>query len=116
MLQQLAQHKIFSTLDFTVAYYQFTLREEDKYKMTVFFPGKEKFEWNVLPMGLKKAPAYMMRYMYKLFKDFSFIYVYTDYLTIASNNIDEHIQHIKMVFDRIEKGGMSLKQTNANLW
>ena len=55
-------------------------------------------------MGLKTAPAYMMRYMYELFRDFSFIYSYMDDLTIASDSVNEHIKHVKMVFEHIEKG------------
>src|SRR5260363_446075 len=78
LLQKLASHKIFSTCDFKSAFYQFPLRKQDKHLTAVFFPGKGKYEFNKCPMGIKTAPAYMMRYMYELFRDYPFVFVYMD--------------------------------------
>src|SRR6185437_5095630 len=51
----------------------------------------------------------MMRYMYELFKDYPFIYVYIDDLTIASDSVRDHIKHIQTVFECIKMGAMTLK-------
>ena len=37
--------------------------------------------------------------------------VYLDDIVIYSNNMDEHINHIRLVFDRLRKAGLRLNTT-----
>jgi hypothetical protein len=58
-------------------YYHIQIKKEERHK-TMFTCPLGLFEWNIVPFGLKNAPAYFQRRMNKIFGKYEFILVYID--------------------------------------
>ena len=66
------------------------------------------WEWLVLPFGLKNAPPYFQRRMNEVLKGLNFVRCYIDDIVIRSNNLEEHLDHIKQVFERLRGAGLKM--------
>jgi hypothetical protein len=71
-------------------FWQIQIKEEDRYK-TAFTTPFGRYEWNVMPFGLKNAPSEFQKIMNEIFLPYtSFIIVYIDDVLIFSQDIDQH--------------------------
>ncbi|GFQ86577.1 hypothetical protein TNCT_683231 [Trichonephila clavata] len=62
-----------------------------------------------MTFGLRNAAQSFQRFLDSLFRDLPFCFVYIDDILIASRNLDEHISHLKEIFQRLDKNGLVLK-------
>ncbi|GET67413.1 retroviral-like aspartic protease 1 [Rhizophagus irregularis DAOM 181602=DAOM 197198] len=110
LLEKFRVAKWFTTIDLASGYWQIEMKEEDKEK-TAFICSQGLYEFNVMPFGLKNAPAMFQRTMNKIFKEYldKFMNVYIDDIIIYSKNWNEHLQHIKIVLEELRKANMMLK-------
>ncbi|GBC30198.2 uncharacterized protein LOC110064491 [Rhizophagus irregularis DAOM 181602=DAOM 197198] len=110
LLEKFRVAKWFTTIDLASGYWQIEMKEEDKEK-TAFICSQGLYEFNVMPFGLKNAPAIFQRTMNKIFKEYldKFMNVYIDDIIIYSKNWNEHLQHIKIVLEELRKANMMLK-------
>ncbi|GET54545.1 retroviral-like aspartic protease 1 [Rhizophagus irregularis DAOM 181602=DAOM 197198] len=110
LLEKFRVAKWFTTIDLASGYWQIEMKEEDKEK-TAFICNQGLYEFNVMPFGLKNAPAIFQRTMNKIFKEYldKFMNVYIDDIIIYSKNWNEHLQHIKIVLEELRKANMMLK-------
>jgi hypothetical protein len=86
------------------------LRQQDRMK-TAFSTGDALYEWIVLPFGLKTAPASFQRFMDRILEGikFKFTYGFLDDIIIFSKTWKEHVQHIKMVLERLQRYNAKIK-------
>lgn len=62
-----------------------------------------------MPFGVMNAPSTFQRMMDLIFEGIPFVRVYLDELFIFVFNLDEHIEHLIIIFQLIEKQGLKLK-------
>jgi hypothetical protein len=107
----------FSALDLASGYYQIRIAASDKMK-TAFSTPFGHFEWEVLPMGLTNAPASFMRVMNEVFDKFigDFVLVYLDDILIMSKSVDDHLSHLRQVFQRLREVRMQVKLSKCKFW
>ena len=100
LVDQLGQAKVFSSLDLTASYWQCRLSDEDKPK-TAFRTPWGLFQWKVCPMGLSNSPARFQSVMNRIFQPLlnKCVTVYLDDILIFSRTAEEHIHHLRQVFD-----------------
>lgn len=67
------------------------------------------FEFNVLPFGLKNAPATFQFYMQRVLAGHPSARPYLDDISVVSKTWEEHLQHIREVFKRLVDAGLTLK-------
>jgi len=66
-----------------------------------------------MPFGLRNAAQTFQRLMNSLLNGFAFCYL--DDILIASKDEKEHITHLRIIFDRLQRAGMTINVSNAFL-
>ena len=70
-----------------------------------------------VPFGLAQAPAYFQELMTGILKDFPFaIIAYLDDIIIFSKTPQEHISHIRMVFEKLKLANISMKKSKYSFF
>jgi hypothetical protein len=92
-----------------LGYHQVKIIEEDKNKTTSITEWGS-FTYNVIPFGLKNAPAFFSRIVITMFQEFihKFVEVYMDDWTVY-NLLNDHIGILWLIFDRCCEMKISLK-------
>ena len=106
---QLQGAKVFSTLDLRSGYYHIELGKGSHAK-TAFVTPFGKYEFNMVPFGLAQAPAYFQALISKVLNRLhAFAMAYLDDIIIFSRNEAEHLEHLKIIFQRLKEAGLKLK-------
>ena len=71
---------------------------------TAFNSPFGKYEHVKVPFGLAQAPAYFQELMTGILKDFDFAIAYLDDIIIFSRTAEEHLSHIRKVFEETSIG------------
>ena len=59
-----------------------------------------------MPFGLRNAAQTFQRFIDEVLRGFDFVYTYIDDLLIASSSPEEHLQHLCLVLERLDKHGI----------
>ena len=104
-----------SIVDAQGYFYQWAVREEDRYKQTVItHRGQEQF--NVAVMGFKNSPAYVQRQTDLMLKDFrGFARTYIDDIVFFSMSLNEHVEHLDKGFQRLSEYDVTLSPKKSFL-
>ena len=100
IVSKLTGTKYFSTLDLRAGYHHILL-DKSSIPKTAFNSCFEKYEYAKVPFRLAQAPAYFQELMTRILKDFDFTIAYLDNITIFSRTAEEHLSHIKKVFEKL---------------
>ena len=116
MYGRLKEAKVFSTLDLRSGYYHIGLSEKCKTK-TAFVTPFGKYQFEAVPLGLAQAPAYFQQLISMVLQDCSrFAMNYLDDIITFSKNEWEHLQHIKIIFQKLVSAGQKLKESEYDLF
>ena len=106
--------KIFSTLDLASGYWQIALDEKTKHK-TAFITHDNLYQFKRLPFGLVNAPATFQMIMNLILKGLTWKHclVYIDDIIVWSDNFENHLQHLDLIFQRLREANLTLKPTKC---
>ena len=92
---------IYSTFDMRSGYYHLELSQESQPKsaFVVDRPKGGKWEFKRCPFGLTQAPAYFQMLVNKVLEGLDFTFGYLDDILIFSKNMEEHLQHVQILFE-----------------
>ena len=116
IVSRAAASKYFSQLDLAQAYYQVPLSEESMEK-TAFATHMGKFEFKVLPFGLKTAVACFQALMTQVFGDMltKNLESFLDDLTGHTRTWKGHMVLLRQVFERCRKFNLKLNANKSRL-
>ena len=92
--------KYFSTLDLRAGYHHIPL-DKSSIPKRAFNSPSSKYEYIKVPFILAQAPAYFQELMTGILKDFDFAIAYLDDIIIFSRTAEEHLSHIRKVFEKL---------------
>ena len=100
-LSALSGGRYFTTLDLTSDYHQILMDLKSKDK-TAFITNEGLYQWKVMPFGLTNSPVTFQRFMDAVLAGYKwkFLLFYMDDICVFSSNFEDHLQDLKMVFDR----------------
>lgn len=101
----LAGAVFFSKVDLVRGYHQVPVRPQDVPKTAVITPFG-LFEFLRMPFGLKGAAQTFQRLMDSVLRDMPFLFVYLDDILVASSSQEEHVLHLRRLFERLTEHGL----------
>ena len=103
---------IYSTFDMRSGYYhlELTLESQSKSAFVVRGPRGGKWEFKRCPFGLTQAPAYFQLLVSMVIEGITFTFGYLDDILVFSANIKEHLEHIRILFQRLREADLKLSK------
>ncbi|KAJ7961417.1 Retrotransposon protein, putative, Ty3-gypsy subclass [Quillaja saponaria] len=115
LFDQLSGAKYFTKLDLRSGYYQVRIAEGDEPKTTCV-TRYGAFEFLVMLFGLTNAPATFCTLMNQVFRGYldKFVVVYLDDIVIYSSTLEDHKQHLQLVFNRLRENQLFVKREKCS--
>jgi hypothetical protein len=116
MLEAAAQAKCLSVLDLADAYHKIRMDPDYEQYNTISVLGAT-YKIRVMLQGDANAPANMMRNMTTIFGDIigEYVWVYLDNVVVFSESVQEHMQHLREIFKRLQNASFYLKLSKCQL-
>ena len=109
--------KWFHTMDLMSGYWQVQMASQDQEK-TAFSTSLGLFEFNVMPFGLVGAPATFERLMEYVLRGLQWeeCLVYMDDIIITGSSVDQSLERLSHVFQRLLEANLKLKPPKCSLF
>lgn len=100
---------IFSTINLTRVHNQLPVESADipKIAITTSFC---LFEFLRLQFDLRNAGQTFQRFIHHVLDGLDFVCAYIDDVLVASSSAEEHMKHLRMIFERFKKYGIVINQ------
>ena len=114
LIDSLSGKSVFSCLDLASGFFQIRIRPEDIPKTAMSTP-EGHYEFLVLPQGLSNSPATFQSVMSKVFAPYlnKFVFVYLDDIGVASHSVEQHIEHLRLVLQKLREHGFHVRLDKA---
>ena len=110
---QIKGSKIYSTFDMRRGYYHMVLSEESGPK-SAFVSSFGKWEFKRCPFGLAQALAYFQRLVNEVLSGLTFAFGYLDDILVFSPDMESHLEHLRILFERLQSTDLKLKEVKCN--
>jgi hypothetical protein len=110
LFDQLSGAKVLSRIDLRSGYYQIRITEGDDEKIACH-TRYGSYEFLVMPFGLTNAPTTFRTLMNDIFQEWldDFVVVYIDDILAYSNSMEEHVEHLRKMFQRLKENKLYAK-------
>ena len=66
------------------------------------------------PFGLTQVPAYFQRLAHQVLEGLTFAFGYLDDILIFSKDMEEHLKHVEILFQRLRQANLKLTARKCN--
>lgn len=110
-----ARQNSLTTTDLSKGYWQIPLTTRSR-ELTAFRTPWGLYQFTAMPFGIHGAPATFQRLMDKLLNGLSHVAsAYLDDIVVYSNSWEEHLEHLKVVFECLHTAGLIINPTKCTL-
>ena len=97
-------------------YYHIGLSPEAQTKTAFVVGGPQctKYEFKVVPFELTQAPAYFQKLVGEVLAGLPFAFGYLDDILIFSPNMKTHLEHMRIIFERLKEANLKLKESKCS--
>ena len=114
ILDSVGKASVLSKIDLTSGFHQIPLDPEIK-NLTTFLTPRGKFRFLKMPFGLKNAPSHFQRVMERVLRPVaSFCAVYIDDIIVFSDSWEQHLEHLRRVFQCFREAGLTAKPSKCS--
>jgi len=105
----------FSLVDCNKGYHQLGLTERSR-QLTAFVTEHGFFEYLRVPFGLRNAPSHFQRVIDNILGAYrwDFCCAFIDDIIIYSRTFEEHLRHVSLVLEALERVGMTLSELKCH--
>jgi len=105
----------FSIIDANRGYHQFGLTKWGR-RFTAFVTEDGFWQFNKIPFGLKNAPSHFQRAIDTILGGYryEFALAFIDDIVIYSKALGEHLLHVSLVLEALEKVGMTVSEKKCH--
>ncbi|MEM7375695.1 MAG: reverse transcriptase domain-containing protein, partial [Bacteroidota bacterium] len=116
LIEKFAKAKYYTKIDLRSGYFQMKVREGDVEK-TAFRSRYGHYEYLVMPFGLTNAPAQFMDMLNDIFRPYldDFMVVFLDDIMIYSTTLEEHVEHVRKVLEKLRKYKLYAKASKCEV-
>ena len=113
-VNEIAQYKVFSTLDLQSSYHQLPLKEDDK-PYTAFEAKGGLYQFTRLPFGVTNEVACFQREMMKFVEDnhLKAVFPYIDNITICGKDQDDHDTNLKSFQEAAQRANLKFNDSKS---
>ena len=106
----------YMTIDLRSGYFQVEISEEDAYK-TAFITRRGLYEFQVMPQGMCNSAATFQRLMNLVLAglNYEICLVYIDDIIIFSRDLNEHLDRLEVVLQRLEEAGLKIRPDKCKM-
>ena len=117
-LDSLDGAKFFSSMDLCSGYWQVKMSEDAKDKTSFYGAGGGLWRFTVMPFGLCNAPATFERLMERVLGQLQWqiCLCYLDDILIFSKTVEQHLDHLRTVFQRLREAKLKLKPKKCHFF
>ena len=117
-LESLAGAAHYSTFDLNSGFWQVPMDEESKQYTAFTLGSMGLYECKSMPFWLCNAPPTFQRLMQNCLGELNLTYclIYLDDVIVFSEMPEEHLQRMRVVFDRLREHGLKLKPSKCNVF
>ena len=117
-LESLAGAAHYSTIDMNSGFWQVPMDEKSKQYTAFTLGSMGLYECESMPFGLCNAPPTFQRLMLNCLGELNLTYclIYLDDVIIFSRTEEEHLERMRVVFDRFREHGLKLKPSKCQVF
>jgi hypothetical protein len=117
ILSDCAKGSIWAKIDMTNSFFQTRVHPDDV-KFTAVMTPFGLYEWVVMPMGCRNAPATHQRRMNQALRKYigTICHVYLDDIVIWSSSIEEHKQNVRTVLQALKEAHLYCSNKKSQLF